>query len=113
MALAKTIGQAEESDTQVLEQLCLAAEQALEGRLKEGLTSSDCQPAFALGAAWLALSGLRGAQEINGVEGFTAGELTVRMGNSTQEGNRLRQQAEQIMKPYLKDESFAFVGVRG
>lgn len=112
MELAETLGQVDSGRMEALEQLCLAAEQELEGRLREGVTKEGCEPAFAVGAAWLALAGLYAGQA-EGVESFTAGELTLRPEGGEALAARLREQAERVMAPYLKDNHFAFLRVRG
>ena len=113
LTLALALGEVDSAQTELLERLCLAAERELTGRLKDGVTAEDCEPAFVAAAAWLALAGLQSGQATDGVESFTAGELTVRLDSEGQQSQRLRQQAEQIMIPYLKDGHFAFLGVRG
>ena len=57
--------------------LCRAAETEMTGRLRDGVSPEDCGPAFVLGCAWLALSGLAGGQ-YGGVSAFTAGSVTLR-----------------------------------
>lgn len=112
-ALAKELGHIGQEDEVALRALCGQAEEELRGRLAENVTEADCSAAFRLGAAWLALSLLCAAQTAGGVESFSAGRLTVRYGGAAQRASVMRLQAEQVMKPYLKDGGFVFRGVRG
>ena len=99
-----------------LQALCDLAEQELEGRLKNGITRADCGAAFTMGAAWLGLAGLCAAGAADEVESFTAGSLTIHHrdgGGAESRSLSLRRQAEQVMRPYLRDEGFCFLGVQG
>jgi hypothetical protein len=109
MELAMALGKRRES--QALSLLCAAAVEKLKGRLKPGLTPQDCGEVFPLGAAWLALAGLESV-ESGGVESFTAGDVTIRRGEGEFRRKALELQARQVMRPYLRDEGFAFKGVR-
>lgn len=106
LALAVALGQVSESEQ--LRTLVRAAQEEWAGRLKEGLSPQDCAPAFCAAAAWTALAGLDGTQT---VERFSAGDLTVETGGSNPQN--LRQMAEEILRPYLRDIRFVFRGVRG
>lgn len=93
--------------------LCGAAQEELEGKLKEGLSPEDCGGAFTAAAAWLALSGVYagGGQE---PASWTAGPVSVSGGLSGPERARgLRELAFRMMAPYLQDEGFCFQGVKG
>lgn len=109
MALAETLGKVEESDG--LRILCEAAQTELGGLLKEEITPEDCGEAFVLAAAWLALAGLEVSDD--GVESFTAGEVSIRKKDGSLRQKALRLQALQVIKPYARDEGFVFRGVRG
>lgn len=108
-ALAATLGKRPESDG--LKVLCGLAAEELKGLLRPGLTAEDCGQAFVLAAAWLALAGVEASDD--GVESFTAGEVTVRKRNGTLRQKALRMQALQVMKSYIDDPGFLFRGVRG
>jgi hypothetical protein len=110
LTLAAALGKVEESET--LQLLCESAVEELTGMLREGITAEDCGGAFRLAAAWMALAGL-GLTQDDGVESFTAGEVSIKKGDAQARQAALRLQARQVMKPYLKDEGFAFRGVKG
>ena len=107
--LAMALGRRGESEA--LSLLCAAAVEELKGRLKPGLTPEDCGDAFPVAAAWLALAGLERV-ESDGVESLTAGDVTIRKGEGEFRQKALELQAQTVMKPYLRDEGFAFKGVR-
>lgn len=109
LALATALGKVEESGR--LRTLCAAAETELAGLLRPGTAPEDCGGAFPLAAAWMALASLAVAEE-DGVRAFTAGDVTVRR-EGRERREALRLQARQVMKPYLRDQGFAFWGVRG
>lgn len=106
LALAVALGQISES--QQLRTLVRAAQLEWAGRLKEGVSPQDCASAFCIAAAWTALAGLEGVQT---VARFSAGDLTVETGGN--QSQNLRQMAEEVLRPYLRDVRFAFRGVRG
>ena len=114
VTLAAALGRVGAEDQEALRILCAQAERELRGRLSED--AGDCGGAFTLAAAWLALAGLCAGSAAGGVESFTAGGLTIRKGTA---GDRLlraeslRRQAEEAVRPYLKDEGFSFLGVEG
>lgn len=111
--LAKALGHVGSGDEEVLRVLCELAERELRERLREGVRAEDCEPAFRLGAAWLALAGLCAVER---VESFSAGGLTIKQGSGKTPLERsagLRRQAERVMAPYLEDREFFFLGVRG
>jgi hypothetical protein len=110
LALAAALGGAEESDT--LRLLCESAVEELTGMLREDVTGEDCGGAFRLAAAWMALAEL-GLTQDDGVESFTAGEVSIKKGDGQARRAALRLQARQVMRPYLKDEGFVFRGVKG
>ena len=107
--LAATLGKREETEDLAL--LCAAAVEELTGLLREGITAGDCGGAFPLAAAWMALGAAESAGD--GVESFTAGEVSIRRGDGDARRKALRLQALQVMKPWLRDEGFVFRGVKG
>ena len=68
-----------------------------------------------MAAAWLALAGLRTGREENGIPvSWTAGAVSVKGTESAgQPAETMRAQAERLMAPFLRDETFYFRGVRG
>ena len=110
IALAIAMG-ASESQREVLEPLCAAAEQALTAQLRPGVTPEICADAFTVCAAWMALDGLYAAGG-GEVTSFTAGDVSIQTGGSGDSGG-LTAQIQRLMAPYLRDGSFYFQGVTG
>lgn len=99
-----------ETQTELLKLLCGAAVSVLTARLKDGITPENCKEAFVMAASLNALAGLNCAESEMGVQEFRAGDLTVKKGDRDVGARQLRQQAQVLMEPYLKDR-FAFLGV--
>ena len=113
MEMARMLGPVPEHEWEALRPLCQTAELELAGRLKEGIQPEDCQPAFVVAAAWMALAGRNAGQRLGRVASFTAGDLTVKTTEGAEGENILRTQARRLMAPYLADEGFCFRRVRG
>lgn len=112
--LARAAASPSEAEDALLEALCTAAEAQLTARLRKGVTAADCGDAFPCAAALLAAAGLLPCRGADGVEQFTAGDVSIRTGGSGCEaGAALRAQAAALMAPYWEDGGFAFMGVRG
>ena len=107
----QTMGGAGQDET-VLRTLCQNACNMLDRRLKDGLTAENCGGAYPLAAAWLALDWLRGSQGMDGVTYLSAGDLTVRREGGGDDGS-LSRRAMEIMDPFLRDDGFVFLGVKG
>ena len=88
MDMARSLGHVDGGQEEALEALCRAAQAELAGRLRPEVRSEDCEDAFILACAWLALAGLARAAA-------------------------LRLQAETVLGPWLADRGFAFQGVPG
>jgi len=115
LTLARALGRVEEDRLGVLEALCTAAAEQVKGWLRPGTSVEECRGAFPLAAAWLALAGLA-VDGSGGIGSFTAGDVSVHPegGQEAEARSRaLRQQARQIMAPYIRDERFVFRGVAG
>lgn len=113
LALAKTLGQGGE-DEAVLSALCEVAVTELEGRLRAGLLAEDCQPAFGIAAAWLALAYYSvSGESTEGISSFSVGDFSVTQGSGGSGVSEYRAQAEALMRPYLLLADFAFRGVKG
>lgn len=110
LEMACALGHLEASE--LLGTLCQGAEAELNGMLREGVTADHCQAAFCLAAAWMALAALILAGD-DGVSRFSAGDVTVEQTDRMGRAAALRMQAKQVMRPYLADDGFAFLGVRG
>lgn len=109
LELAMTLGRIVEGDEEMLCVLCDQVCIELGQRLRTGVTQEDCAEAFALAGAWLALANYYATDD--GISQFTAGDLTVQHREGTARCAALRMQAEQIIRPYVQDENFAFLGV--
>lgn len=99
-------------DEGLLNGVCQAAELRLKLRLKPGLAPKDCGGAFPIAAAWLALGALEDSGGLEGVQSFTAGDLTVRAGTAGRAG-ALEEQAEKLMAPFCTPSGFAVRGTPG
>ena len=103
-----------EAEQSLLDTLCAAAELELSAHLRDGITADDCGSIFILAAALTAAAEMMLLRSVNGVEQFTAGEVSIRAGKSDG-GNAaaLRRQAAALLSPFCEDGSFAFMGVPG
>lgn len=89
----------------LLENLCTAAEAFWKERLKAGITPEACGAAFRCAAALTAAAGLTQGEAGT----FRAGSVAV----TTAGGGDFRAEAAALMRPYTRDDGFAFLGVRG
>ena len=104
-------GQLETEQADMLGILCTAATASLAARLKDGLRPEDCKADFIAAASLYALAALNGVKDGDALEQISAGDLTIRRSGKTDTAsNVLRNQAELMIAPYLKDR-FSFVGV--
>ena len=116
-AIALELSHAAAEESSVLEKLCEAACGEIEGKLREGISKEDCEGAFICAAAWLAAAALSSART-NGEEisSLRTGDLNVTTRGEkerSEQYERLRRQAWELMAPYVKDSGFCFRGVRG
>jgi len=113
--LACNMANPTEAEQPVLKALCSAAEAELSNMLRSGISPADCGDAFLQAAALTAVAGLIPGREVSGVEQFTAGDVSIRLGGSSQQKSAdiLRQQAKEMLRPFCADDSFAFLGVQG
>ncbi len=109
--LCRAMGAAEDQE-ELLLPLIQAAQVRLEGRLRTGVVPEDCGAAFPLAAAMTAMDGLNRCAGGGRVTSFTAGEVSIRTGESGA-GDTLSAQAERMLAPWLRETGFAFRGVRG
>lgn len=116
LELACGIANPSETEQAILETLCHAAEAEWVARLKSGVSPEDCGEAFLCAAAFTAAADFTVSRNSEGVESFTAGEISIRRNGSAEgrsQADALRKTAERLMAPYAETESFAFRGVRG
>lgn len=107
-----------DGEAKVLSILCAAALDSWRGQLRQDVAEESIRDLLVVASAWTALAAVSGALEQSSPTplSFSAGDLTVR----SQEGQggdacakSLRNQAEALMLPYVRDEAFAFWEVRG
>lgn len=105
-------GEVTEQQSRILEVLCNTSTSSLKMRLRDGLTPDDCKADFIASASLMALAALAGVSGDVPVEQITAGDFTIRKGTISYDAasNCLRNQAELMMAPYLKD-NFSFRGI--
>ena len=104
-------GELEEQQRKILNALCTAATASLTARLREGLRPEDCKADFVAAASLFALAAMNQVKDGQALEQITAGDLTIRKaGKSDAASAVLRNQAELMIAPYLKDR-FCFRGV--
>ena len=103
MDMARSLGHVDGGQEEALEALCRAAQAELAGRLRPEVRSEDCEDAFILACAWLALAGLAAGET----------EVTIQEGDGAARAAALRLQAETVLGPWLADRGFAFQGVPG
>ena len=116
LTLAKVLSGAGEDEEPRLEALCQAAERQWERRLRPGVTAEDCGEAFPCAAAFTAAADLAAARGGEGVSGFTAGSVSVRIRGAAEScalAESLRRTAERLMAPFAVPDDFCFRGVRG
>lgn len=100
-------GQLEPKQEALLKLLCMGVTASLAARLRQGITPADCKADFVAAASLYALAALHETKDADGVEQFTAGDVTMKVGSRDAASNCLRYQAELIISPYLKD-AFTF-----
>lgn len=110
MDMARSLGHVDGGQEEALEALCRAAQAELAGRLRPEVRSEDCEDAFILACAWLALAGLAAGETGGGR--FTAGEVTIQEGDGAARAAALRLQAETVLGPWLADRGLPFRGYR-
>ena len=103
-------GQLEGSRLEMLDVLCTASVASLTARLRPGLTPEDCKADFVAAASLYALAALNEVGHTDRLEEISAGDLTLRKSSADAAANCLRNQAEIMIVPYLKDR-FSFRGV--
>ena len=103
-------GQLEGSRLEMLDVLCTASVASLTARLRPGLTPEDCKADFVAAASLYALAALNEVGDTDRLEEISAGDLPLRKSSADAAANCLRNQAEIMIVPYLKDR-FSFRGV--
>ncbi len=107
-------GTADEGRKTAVAAVCEAARAEMTARLLNGVTPEDIGETFVTACGLLAISMC--IESGNGdVASFKAGSVAVtrKGGSGGISAASLRRQAEEMLKAYLADSGFAFVGVRG
>ena len=116
LALARAMTGGEDAEEPLLAALCAGAAKRWRLRLRPGVTAEDSRDGNCCAAAYTAAADLAASRSGDGVESFTAGQVSVRAqttGETTGAGRALRQTAEELMAPYTEAADFAFRGARG
>ena len=103
-------GELDARQTELLRALCTASTASLAARLREGLSPQDCKADFIAAASLFALAAMGSVDDAAQAEQFRIGDVTVHRGSRDAASNCLRNQAELMIAPYLKDR-FSFRGV--
>lgn len=103
-------GELNDRQKALLQTFSSAAISSLSARMKDGLTAEDCKADFIASASLCALAALSEAGQDPELEQVTLGDVTLKRKNGDAAANCLRNQAELMMYPYLKDR-FTFLGV--
>ncbi len=96
-------GSLSEKEQAMLELLCRNAVSSITARLRPGLTQEDCRADFIAAASLYALAALSAVAGDEALAEMKLGDVTVKRGGGTAAVRCLRNQAELIMAPYLRD----------
>ena len=96
-------GQLDARQRELLRILCVSSVTCLESRLREGLKPEDCKADFIAAASLYALSALNGIGDGTDIAQLKVGDVTLHRGGADAASNCLRNQAELMIAPYLKD----------
>ncbi|MBQ6539818.1 MAG: hypothetical protein IJL71_02170 [Oscillospiraceae bacterium] len=102
----------EESDE--LLGFCCAAEREFVSRLRNTVTPEMCRETLITASSMLAVSMLGSVKDGgDDIVSYKAGDVEVKRGEVGSKSAGLRSQAELLMHPYMNDDEFSFIGVRG
>lgn len=99
-----------ERQTELLRVFCQSAVSQLTARLRDGLSPEDCKADFVAAGALYALAALSEVDDISNMERIQIADVTLQPGSSSAAARCLRNQANLMICPYLK-ENFSFRGV--
>lgn len=111
LALAEKMTGGRPEEAELLALLCAAAEKEVLARLRPDQNPEACREACLCAAAWLAAAGVLAGRAVGGGGSFTVGEVSLREsegGDTLAAAQALRRQAWQLLRPYCRDEGFAF-----
>lgn len=103
-------GALDENRETLLMMLCRGANNSLASRLREELQMEECRADLVAAGSLYALAALAEIDAAGDIESFTAGDVTVKKGSGSAAANCLRDQADLMIRPYIRD-GFAFRGV--
>lgn len=104
LTMAAEISGGEKDDT-LLAALCQSAYNSLKMRLKEDVTVEDCGKAFPVAVAALAAKAWEDGVGEGAISSFAAGSVSLSV---SQEGDRFTSAAIELLRPWMKDQSFGF-----
>ena len=108
VALCRQLGAGADRED-ILPVLARAACEQLNLCLRANVTAQDCEDVFPLAAAMVVLDTLAELEGEKHITAFTAGEVSVRCGGS----GDLTRTARRLLRPWIREEGFAFRGVQG
>lgn len=94
----------------LLEVLCQSAVSSLTRQLMDGVTPDTCKADFITAASLYALAALQEADPLTRAQEIRIGDVTMKQGGTTSASASMRQQAEMMMSPFVKDR-FSFRSV--
>ena len=115
LKLARSIVGISEGENPLLETLCRVADLAWQARLSSNVNIESCEEAFCCAAALTAAADYAVGADVDAVSEFSAGEISVHLRSGTERtlvSKALRDTAERLMAPYVKDSVFCFKGVQ-
>ena len=97
-----------------LNALCAAAAGEVTARLRDGVTPESAGDTFVTAAGMLALAMyMELGDAAADFSSFRAGNVSVTRRRSAVSAARLGQQAEELLREYISDSGFSFMGVKG
>jgi hypothetical protein len=108
VALCRQLGAGADRE-EILPVMARAACEQLKLCLRADVTPEECEDVFPLAAAMVVLDTLAELEGEKQITAFTAGEVSLRCGGS----GDLTRTARRLLRPWTREENFAFQGVRG
>ena len=108
VAMCRQLGAGEDRDA-LLRPLAAAAYEQMRLSLRAGVSETDCGSVFPLACAMTVMDTLQEMTGEDRVTSFTAGEVTIRREGTSP----LARSARKLLAPWIADEGFCFLEVRG
>ena len=99
-----------DTESEAMDDLCRMVCGQLDAMLADGVSPEDCACAYVPAAAWMMLDWMQACKGLDSISMLSAGDITLRRAQNGRDGTR---RALELLRPWLKDRTFAFVGVRG